>query len=956
MLFFICTCTCMSKSPTHTHAHTCTTHTYTNTRTHTHAHSHVCTDTDEATAREFVNPYQLEAESSSDDDEELNSLQRHKTPSPSPAAAAASTGFPPPVSFVDKPHLEQALQRPSAQKPTASSTFPRSISSSEALQEFRGRSESEEPVGQKLQPLGEEGDAKGGKGLSRRGAMSTKDKDKYTSSKKRVAGSIESSGGSSLGSFSPPMAGSPYHRGQDIKSSTGSPLSSQAADSSGDMTEQLRRQLANPPPKWPPPQLVSEVPQKPVDGGSGVEVIVEPPTPSPLRPGAAVHRRKKERGAKVNKPLEDEFKKVAVGPSSQPLPPPSKKPPVLSAHGDEFKKLNATPEAAGATHVQAAAASKPPPPSKPAPIPGSDEFQKVTHKGGVTDEGTSAMAAAAGKPPPPNKPAPIHESDEFTKITPKTKPPPRVTSSEEGEFRKANASSAKEPPSRKLPAVPPPADEFRKVHPKPAGIKKDSPPPPPADEFRKVYPKPVEVKKDSPPPPVADEFRKVYPKPAAVKKESPALPPPADEFRKVYSKPTETKENFPLHPSESEFRKVHSKPAEVRKSSFPSEAEEMTAKPVNVKKPIPLPRTEIDEFRKVKHSDTKEPPTPPRTELGDEFQRVRVEADATSTSDPSLTATIRAEKGQTPPSAIPVEPVKQESPRSVPVVTPRSKLPKGDEDNKSILSTSSLASQSSRSTPPREFHRDHSPASDQLDVQSRRGLPARQEGIDDNQALPRFRIRSGAMKSDAQRRSGSPAAETTHHQPHKEYLESRDEVDSDDFLPRARSRSGAIDSRSSISSSSSRGGSTEPQSSHGDSVKPHVPLDWKSSQEESAGSSEDVTQPRMRTRSRAFHGRPPSTRGKQEELISTSTEEDSPHPRMRTRSRAYHGDSQRPKGFARSRSPAPQINEAQSVQDPQSSLEIPQSRPSSSSMGQSSLQQDISSGRTSPSPKPDGEK
>ena len=132
--------------------------------------------------------------------------------------------------------------------------------------------------------------------------------------------------------------------------------------------------------------------------------------------------------------------------------------------------------------------------------------------------------------------------------------------------------------------------------------------------------------------------------------------------------------------------------------------------------------------------------------------------------------------------------------------------------------------------------------------------------------------------------------------------------------------------------------------------------------DESAGSSDDLSQPRSRTRSRAFHGRPTASRGSRHEDLtssaphtSTTTAEDSPsHPRMRTRSRAFHGDSQRPKKFTRT--PSPRAYEAsQSVPDPQSSLELPQTRARSSSMGQRSLQRDLSSGHTSPGPKPDGE-
>ena len=950
-----------------TYAHTLLTHPSTHTCVHIHH-----TDTDETTAREFVNPYQLEAESS-DEDEELNSLQLHKSPTPEPpAAAAASTAFPPPISFVDKPHLQQALQRPSAYKPEASSTFPRSVSPSEAMQEFRGRSESEEPIGQKLKPLGEEGEGKS-RSFSRRGAMSTKDKDRYESSRRKVIGSVESSRQSSS-SMSPPSGGSPSHRVQNdvISSSTGFLPTSQSTVS-GEIAEQLHRQLANPPPSRPPPQLTSEVPQKPSDQ-STVEVFVEPPTPKPLKQAAAVRRKKKEREERV-KPLEDEFKKVAVGPTSQqPLPPPSKKPPVLSSSGDEFKKVNVTAEAS-ATIGAAAASSKPPPPNKPAPIPESNEFHKVSHKVvSIVGEGTTT---AVSKPPPPNKPAPIPESDEFSKVTPKAKPPPRVAPSEEGESRKFDtSSSSKESLSRKLPAIPPPVDEFRKVHPKPAEIKKASPPPPPLDEFRKVHPKPAEIKKASPPPPPLDEFRKVHPKPVEIKKASP--PPPAlDEFRKVHPKPAEVKKVSPPPPALDEFRKVHPKPAEIKKSSPPPpQAEEVIAKPVDVKKPIPLPRTDIDEFRKVsaKPVDAKKPSPLPRTEP-DEFRKVGLVAVAASNSkpgEPPIAITGQAGKGQIPPPVIPDKPaelVKQESPRCVPEVTPRSKPPRSDDDNKSIVSTSLLASQSSRSTPPSEAP--HSPSSDQLDVQSRRGLPTCQREIDvDDQPLPRFRTRSGAMKPDIQQRqrSGSPtAAQTTHQQPpQSESREAFIEADSEDFQPRVRTRSGAVDSRSaprgkspaaSSTSSSSRGGSMEPIS-QGDSLKRRAALDRRSSQEESGGLSDDISQPRTRTRSRAFHGRPPVSRGKQEDptssLPSISTTEDAPHPRMRTRSRAFHGDSQRPKKFTRT--PSPRMNEAaQSVPDPQLSLEIPMSRPRSSSTGQKSLQRDLSSGRTSPGPKPDGE-
>ena len=743
------------------------------------------------------------------------------------------------------------------------------------MQEFRGRSdtESEEPIGQKLQPLGDDEEGRQQR-LLRRGAVSTKDKDRYESSRRKAVGSFGSNGGSSHGSVSPLSGGSPSHRAQnDPTSSIGFLPTSQSSE----ITEQLRKQLANPPPRRPPPQLAGEVPQK-LSDQSTVEVIVEPPTPKPLKSAAAVRRRKKEREDKV-KPLEDEFRKVAMGPSSssqQPLPPPSKKPPVLSSPSDEFKKVSVTAEAT----TTAASASKPPPPSKSAPIPESDEFHKVTHKVGGVGEGTAA--GASSKPPPPSKPAPIPESDEFHKITPKAKPPPRVTALEHDEFRKVDTSSSKELPLKKLPAPPPPADEFRKVYPKPADVKKSSPPPPPTDEFRKVHPKLVEVK-SSPPLPPADEFRKVHPK-----------------------------------------------PVEVKKSSTPTRIEGDSAKPVDVKKPVPLPRTELDEFRKV-----------------------GMVAVAASTSP--------AGKRQTPPPSIPdrpVELVRQESPRRVPEVTPRSKLPRNDEDNKSIVSTSSLASQSSRSSvPPSGSSRGQSPASDHQDVQPRRGLPARQGEIDDDQPLSRFRTRSGAMRPDVQRHSGSPAAAISLQQPQQESRETKSSLSDDiiedfdgDFQPRVRSRSGAVDSRilprGRSPASSSKGG-TEPKLP-GDSKR--VRLDRRSSQEESGGSSEDMSQPRMRTRSRAYHGRPPmGSRGKQEEPSST---EDAPSPRMRTRSRAFHGDSQRPKKFTHT--PSPRSNEAQSATDPLSSLEIPQTRPRSSSTGHG-LQRDLSSGRTSPTPKPDGE-
>lgn len=958
----------------HMHVHV---HTYMHaflTNTHLPSHTLHHTDTDETTAREFVNPYQLEAESSSDEDEELNSLQLfNKTPSPDPpAAAAASTIFPPPISFVDKPHLQQALQRPSAYKPAASSTFPRSISPLDAMQDFRGRSDSDEPIGLKLEPLGDREDGKS-KGFLRRGAMSTKDKDRYESSRRKVIGSVESARGNSIDSTSPPSAGSPTHRGARNNPPTafhptGHPSSSAGA-ASGDIAEQLRRQLANPPPTRPPPQLASGEP--PFDQSSTVEVHVEPPTPKIQN---VIRRKKKEREERV-RPLEDEFKKVAVAPTSsqQPLPPPSKKPPVLSSTpGDEFKKVNVTTESSATTGGAAASTStsKPPPPNKPAPIPESDEFHKVMHKvGGVAGEGAAATSA---KPPPPSKPAPVPESEEFAKVTAKAKPPPRVAPSEDGESRKVDTTrSSKDSPSRKLPVIPPSAGEFRKVHPKPAEAKKPSPPPPVADEFRKVHPKPAESKKFSPPPPPLDEFRKVHPKPVEVKKASP--PPPAlDEFRKVHPKPVETKKVSPPPPSLDEFRKVHPKPAEVTKSSPPPPALDefrkvhpkpektsplppsqiegvTTAKPVDVKKPIPRPRADIDEFRKVSTKQQTPPPSVPSSEPATIF-----------------------------------EPPAQESPRRVPEVTPRSKLPRSDDDNKSIVSTSSLASQSSRSTAPSESP-SHDPSPDQLDVRSRRGLPTRQGEIDaDDQPMQRFRTRSGAMKPNVQRRqrSGSPTsahADTIqhHHTPSSQPAESREafiEDDSEDFQPRVRTRSGAVDSRmtprgkspgtsSTDSISSSRGGSMEPK----DSLKQQrrAVLDRRSSQE-STGSSDDISQPRSRTRSRAFHGRQPSNRGRQQEkeeltasappLASTAElEEDAPsHPRMRTRSRAFHGDSQRPKKFTRT--PSPRAFEAsQSMPDPQASLELPHSRPRSSSIGQRSLQRDISSGRTSPGPKPDGE-
>jgi hypothetical protein len=427
----------------------------------------------------------------------------------------------------------------------------------------------------------------------------------------------------------------------------------------------------------------------------------------------------------------------------------------------------------------------------------------------------------------------------------------------------------------------------------------------------------VEVKKVSPPPPALDEFRKVHPKPAEIKKTSSPLPPP-------------------------------------------SQVEEVvTAKPVDVKKPIPRPRADIDEFRKVSAKQ----PTPPPSLPGATFE-----------SPVSTTG-----KRQTPPPVIPVELVNQESPRRVPEVTPRSKFSRSDDDNRSIVSTSSLASQSSRSTAPSE-----SPShdySDQLDVQSRRGLPIRQGEIDaDDQPMQRFRTRSGAMKPDIQRRrqrSGSPtsAADTIHHHSSPPQPESREafiEADLEDFQPRVRTRSGAVDSHStprgkspgtsSTGSSSSRGGSMEPK----DSLSQRRAALGRRSSQESTGSSDDISQPRSRTRSRAFHGRQPSGRGRQqveEDLtasapLASTAEEDAPaHPRMRTRSRAFHGDSQRPKKFTRTPSPSHHAYEAShSVPDPQSSLELPhQSRPRSSSIGQRSVQRDLSSGRTSPGPKPDGE-
>ncbi len=830
------------------------------------------------------------------------------------------------------------------------------------MQEFRGRSESEEPIGKKLEPLGDDGGDGKSKSFVRRGAMSTKDKDRYESSRRKVMGSVESTRGNSQDSMSPPSVGSPaHHRTQNNPTAfhpTGQ-LSSRSGAASGDMSEQLRRQLAHPPPTRPPPQLASGEPL--LDHPSTVEVHVEPPTPKMPKTAAVIRRKKKEREERV-RPLEDEFKKVAVAATpQQPLPPPSKKPPVLSSSpGDEFKKVNVTTESSAFMGGAAATTSKPPPPNKPAPIPEADEFHKITHKVGVAGEGA---AATSTKPPPPSKPAPIPESEEFTKVTSKAKPPPRVAPLEEGESRKVDTTHSKDSPSRKLPVVPPSAGEFRKVHPKPAEAKKPSPPPPAADDFRKVHPKPAESKKATPPPPPLDEFRKVHPKPVEVKKASP--PPPAlDEFRKVHPKPVDTKKASPPPPALDEFRKVHPKPAEIKKKTSsplppPSQVEEVvTAKPVDVKKPIPRPRADIDEFRKVSAKQ----PTPPPSLPGTTFE-----------SPVSTTG-----KRQTPPSVIPIELVKQESPRRVPEVTPRSKFSRSDDDNQSIVSTSSLASQSSRSTAPSE-----SPSheySDQLDVQSRRGLPIRQGEIDaDDQPMQRFRTRSGAMKPDIQRRrqrSGSPtsSADTVHHHsspPQPESQEAFIEADSEDFQPRVRTRSGAVDSRStprgkspgtsSTGSSSSRGGSMDPEPK--DSLTQHRASLGRRSSQESTGSSDDISQPRSRTRSRAFHGRHPSGRGRQqvEEELTTSAplastaEEDAPaHPRMRTRSRAFHGDSQRPKKFTRTPSPSHRPYEVSySVPDPQSSLELPhQSRPRSSSIGQRSLQRDVS---PSSGPKPDGE-
>ena len=802
----------------------------------------------ETSIREFVNPYQLEAESSDSDEDELHSFNLGKSSPEPPAAAAASSSFPPPISFVDTPHLQEDLQRPSAHKPSSSSTFPRrSTSPAELMSDIRNRSgtsgsETSEPIGRRLHPLGE--DEVGGEKqrIIRRGAMSTVDKTRLDTSRKRALGTLNDGSGSQ-------ESGS-QHRAQRESSLTSSTSSESAVAEFAKMSpkrevgqdgEQRHRQLPNPP-RRPPPQLLTLEEGEPLDQ-SAVEVFIDPPTPKPRKPAAGVRRRRE--AEEMVRPLEDEFKKVAVA-------PPSKKPPVLTS--------------------------------------GTDEFRKV----GMVAMATSSSSAS--KPPPPNKPAPIAEFDEFKKVTPKSKPPPRVADDDESK----KIDTVPESPTRK-PTVPP-RDEFRKVSP----------------------PKQIDKKKPSPPPPRAesDDFRKVSPVKPDLTKKKPSPPPP---------------------------------------------------------------RTELDEFRKVgiaalatSSSTSKHPPLPSKSPVSSFDEKRASSRDVTPPHRSSMSPSgspLRRSVGEVPPP-LPPKPREEESPKRT--LGELSKI-QSDDDSKSVVSTtSSLASQtSSINSPAVVSPRDQSPTSsagvDETDygsVKSKTSPVHRQGEIDEDHSF-RFRTRSGAVRSGSRGRSSSPGAaqvmEEKKPETKKDDTTLFDEFD--EFQPRARARSGVVVPR------------TTPRSvSHEDKPQPSVRTmrtshsvttqlrDVDGSQGDDVKTTPspppsrgDVSQPRMRTRSRAFHGGRPrqqATTGGG----SNTTKEDSPtgddavQPRMRTRSRAFHGDSQRPRKIDRTPSPSSAPAAKYNTIDMHSSLDIPRAssstRPRSSSIGQG-LQRTSDSRRSVT--KPDGE-
>ena len=465
-----------------------------------------------------------------------------------------------------------------------------------------------------------------------------------------------------------------------------------------------------------------------------------------------------------------------------------------------------------------------------------------------------------------------------------------------------------------------------------------------------------------------------------------------------------------------EFRKV-SPPKEVKKPSPPqrsAEVDEFQKVNTTKKSPPPLPKTELDEFRKVgiaalaTTSPTTSKPLPslPSKPSSANKQEAPVEKvtppQRVSMSPPAAKSSPPREEEREVPPPLPEKPkphvyrgeAKQESPKQK-SDSPSVGVSKGqsDGDRKSITSTSSLASQSSRGSPPAESARDRSPASAvatvttqpdpsrwEEEIRTKKGSPVRRQGeIDEDQPL-RFRTRSGAVKGGSRGRVSSPGASQEHQQRHipgekkPELKTDNNLVDEfDNFQPRVRSRSGAIDSRT----PPRRGGSVEytspPPSVPTVHETPAVILDGQKSADSqddttatAAPPSDDASQlPRMRTRSRAFHGesrRSRPQRPQQQPSNGRSIKEDSPtnnddvsQPRMRTRSRALRGESQRPKKFART--PSPFSMEAQSTGDVQASLEVPSSgmRPRSSSMGRG-LQRDTEfSQSASDTPKPDGE-
>ena len=154
-------------------------------------------------------------------------------------------------------------------------------------------------------------------------------------------------------------------------------------------------------------------------------------------------------------------------------------------------------------------------------------------------------------------------------------------------------------------------------------------------------------------------------------------------------------------------------------------------------------------------------------------------------------------------------------------------------------------------------------------------------------------------------------------------------------------------------------------------VQPVVPQSQNSagSQDETITTtppSGDVVHPRMRTRSRAYHGdaRRPRLQQQHEVAGNRSSKEDSPtndadlsQPRMRSRSRVLRGDSQRPKKFTHTPSPTSAVAQSMGAGDGQSSLEVPNSgrRPRSSSTGRGMQRNTDFNHSSSDTPKPEGE-